>query len=113
MNERKTDVTITHHAQGQGGKYVAKPEGADTTGFLEWEPRDGLPEREVTSDVRVATHTVVPEAIGGQGIAAQLVERLIGDAREQGFRIVPRCSYVAAKFDEHPEWADLRAGPES
>jgi len=110
--KRRTDVTITHHAQGQGGKYVAHVDGNSTTGFLEWEPREGLPREQVASDVRVATHTVVPEAISGQGVAAQLVERLVSDARTRGFRIVPQCSYVEAKFDEHPEWSDLRAQAE-
>ncbi len=51
----------------------------------------------------------MPPDIGGQGVAARLVEALVADAREMGFRIEPACSYVAAKFDEHPEWADLRA----
>ena len=70
-------------------------------GTLEWEPRGG--------DLRAATHTIVPPAIGGRGIAALLVKRLIADAREQQFRIVPQCWYVAKKFDENPDWADLRA----
>lgn len=102
-------VTITHHAQGQGGKYVAHVEGEEHQGTLEWEPQTGLPQQRVASDVRVATHTVVPQAIGGRGVAARLVQRLIADAREQGFRIVPQCSYVEKKFDENPDWADLRA----
>jgi predicted GNAT family acetyltransferase len=102
-------VTITHHAMGQGGKYVAAIDGEQAQGTLEWEPRDGLPGKDVASGVRVATHTIVPRAIGGRGIAGLLVERLVDDAREQGFRIVPQCSYVAKKFDEHPEWTDLRA----
>ncbi len=38
-----------------------------------------------------------------------LVEALIEDARSEGFKIIPTCSYVAAQFDRHPEWADLRA----
>ena len=38
----------------------------------------------------------------------KLVEALVADAREQGFKIVPACSYVAAKFDENPGWSDLR-----
>jgi predicted GNAT family acetyltransferase len=52
---------------------------------------------------------VVPKAIGGRGIAALLVDRLIADAREQGFRIEPQCWYVAKKFDANPDWTELRA----
>ena len=111
MPDQTADVTVTHHAQGQGGRYVAQVKGESASGFLEWEPRTGLPSGEVAHGVRVATHTVVPEAIGGRGVAAQLVERLVADAREKDFKIVPRCSYVAAKFDEHPDWAPLRADP--
>ncbi|MEM7666941.1 MAG: GNAT family N-acetyltransferase [Pseudomonadota bacterium] len=104
MNEQAR-VTITHHVQGQGGEYVARLEGERHKGHLEWEPGEG----EHGEEVRVATHTIVPEAIGGRGVAAQLVERLVADARRLGFRIVPQCSYVAAKFDQNPDWADLRA----
>lgn len=109
MSASANEVTITHHAQGQGGVYVARVEGEEAQGTLEWEPREGLPEARVGEDVRVATHTIVPPAIGGRGIAALLVERLIADAREQAFRIEPQCSYVAKKFAENPDWADLKA----
>ena len=95
------ELTITHHVQGQGGVYTAELPGEDAQGTLEWEPRG--------EGVRVATHTIVPQAIGGRGVAARLVDRLVADARRQGFTIVPQCSYVAAKFDENPDWADLRA----
>ena len=94
-------LSITHRERDLGGRYVAQIEDEHATGYLEWEPRG--------ENVRVATHTVVPPAIGGRGIAAELVERLVADARVQGFRIVPECSYVAAKFDRNPDWADLRA----
>ena len=102
-------VTIRHHVQGQGGVYVAHVEGEHAQGTLEWEPVDGVPQDGVTSDIRVATHTIVPKEIGGRGVAAQLVERLVADARRQNFLIIPRCSYVAKKFEENPDWADLRA----
>ena len=98
-------TSITHHVVGQGGKYVAHVEGEEAEGFLEWEPgkeRDG-------KEVRIATHTVVPEEIGGRGIAGELVRRLVSDARQQDFLIDPRCSYVEAKFGENPDWKDLRA----
>ena len=41
-------------------------------------------------------------------MAARLVEAMVADARTEGFRIVPACSYVEAAFRRHPEWADLR-----
>lgn len=98
-------TTITHHVVGQGGKYIAHLEGEDTKGTLEWEPGGENAGR----DVRIATHTIVPEEIGGRGVAAELVERFVADARADEFLIRPDCSYVAKKFDENPEWEDLRA----
>lgn len=57
----------------------------------------------------VIDHTGVPPAFEGRGIAARLVNAAISDARNQGFKITPICSYVVAQFRRHPEWADLRA----
>lgn len=54
-------------------------------------------------------HTGVPREYEGRGIAAKLVNKAIADAREQGFKIMPVCSYVVAQFRRHPEWADLHA----
>jgi len=98
---KKQTVTIMHDANGTGGRYIARIEGEEHTGHLDWKPSG--------EGVRTATHTIVPPEIGGRGIAALLVERLIHDAREHGFRVVPQCWYVAKKFDQHPDWADLRA----
>ncbi|CAN7315462.1 GNAT family N-acetyltransferase [Pseudoxanthomonas sp. LjRoot168] len=55
----------------------------------------------------VIEHTGVPEAIGGRGIAAELVKAALGHARTQGWRVVPACSYSAAYVQRHPEYADL------
>lgn len=94
------DVQITRQDSGSSGEYHAHVPGSEAIGRLTWVKR--------TDGARIADHTLVPREIGGRGIAALLVQELVADAREQGFRIVPQCSYVAAKFDEHPEWADLR-----
>ena len=93
-------LTITRIDHGDHGEYRAHLAGSDHVGRLTWVKR---------GEARVAEHTIVPPAIGGRGIAGELVKALIADAREQGFRIVPQCSYVAAQFARHPEWADLRA----
>lgn len=55
----------------------------------------------------VITHTGVPPEFEGRGIAARLVNKAIADARDEGFKITPVCSYVVAQFKRHPEWADL------
>ena len=100
---REPSVTIIHAAHKNGGLYTAQIAGKEATGTLEWEHH---PSRE---GVRIATHTIGPKAIGGRGVAARLVERLLADAREQHFTVDPQCWYVAKKFDRNPEWAALRA----
>lgn len=57
----------------------------------------------------IITHTGVPSAYEGQGIAGLLVDAAVADARARGHRITPLCSYVAAQFRRHPEWHDLLA----
>lgn len=57
----------------------------------------------------IINHTEVPPAFEGRGIAARLVLAAIADARAEGFKITPVCSYVAAQFRRHPEWQDLLA----
>lgn len=98
------EFTITHHVAGQGGRYVAVVEGAAEEGYLEWEPG----EAQDGTEVRIAAHTIVPRAIGGRGVAAALVARLVDDAGRQGFLIRPDCSYVAKRFAENPDWSSLK-----
>lgn len=54
-----------------------------------------------------ADHTGAPENLRGTGAALALVERLIADARLEGFRIIPICPYVQAQYRKHPDWADV------
>lgn len=57
----------------------------------------------------VATHTGVPRALEGRGIAAQLVQALLTHARQHGLKVQPSCSYVAAYMRRHPDTHDLLA----
>ena len=97
-------VEITHLENGQGGEYRAMVPDSELFGRMTWR-RSGAE----GEDIRLVDHTIVPPEIGGRGIAGQLMQALIADARAQGFRIVPECSYVVAQFRRHPEWADLLA----
>lgn len=93
-------IEIQHEGSASEGRYFAAIEGSEPQAELTWTDRGG---------VRHATHTFVPPALRGRGIAARLVEAMLADARAQGFRIAPDCSYVRGYFDDHPELADLRA----
>jgi len=55
----------------------------------------------------VITHTGVPQAVGGRGIAAQLMSAALDTARRQGWRVRPVCSYASTYMLRHPDTADL------
>ncbi len=53
--------------------------------------------------VMTITHTGVPEAIGGRGIAAELMRAALKAAKDAGWEVNPACSYAAAYLRRHPE----------
>lgn len=90
---------IRHETTEEGGRYVAAlPEGEARLDY-----------RRLRDDLVSADHTFTPPAARGRGIASALVERLVADARAQGFKIRPACPYVAAWIARHPEDIDVRA----
>lgn len=91
-----TDLIIRREHSGPRGRYVIDMGGeeAELT-YLVTGP--GLV---------VADHTLVPPSFRGSGAALALVSRLVADARAEGFRIVPQCSYIDAQRRKHPEWAE-------
>jgi uncharacterized protein len=53
------------------------------------------------------SHTGVPHALRGRGIAADLVRTALDHARDKGYKVRPDCSYVEAYMQRHPETLDL------
>ncbi len=96
------DVTITRELGPVRGRYVAKVSGFDGEAELTFVLLD--------DDRVLADHTLTPVPLRGRGIAGALVERLVADARREGFKVVPQCPFVVAQFDRHPDWSDVRAG---
>lgn len=70
----------------------------------------GVAEYVDQGDVWAMNHTFVPDALRGQGVAAQLVEAAFAAARAAGVKINPLCSYVDVYMQRHPDSADLRVG---
>jgi predicted GNAT family acetyltransferase len=55
------------------------------------------------------THTIVPEKMEGRGIGSRLVRTGLDWARAEGLKVVPRCPFVAAWIERHPDYRDLVA----
>ncbi|MDZ7668701.1 MAG: GNAT family N-acetyltransferase [Gammaproteobacteria bacterium] len=95
-------ITITEQGgDAQRGRYVARVAGIDGEAELTF--------ARLRPDLVSADHTEAPESLRGTGAAAALVDRLVDDARQQGFKIIPQCSYVQARYEKHPEWSDVFA----
>jgi predicted GNAT family acetyltransferase len=56
---------------------------------------------------RVFTHTVVDDDYEGQGIGSRLAAGALDDTRSRGLTVVPRCPFIKAYIDRHPDYADL------
>jgi uncharacterized protein len=50
----------------------------------------------LSGKVMSITHTGVPQAIGGRGVAAELMRAALEAARTQGWAVEPVCSYAVA-----------------
>ncbi len=53
------------------------------------------------------THTGVPQALRGRGIAALLVQAALDHARASQLKVRPDCSYAEVFMRRHPETLDL------
>ena len=87
-------INIEKQVSGEMGRYVARVEGAEG-------------EAELVFTIRSATlvsadHTEAADGLRGTGAALALVEFMIGDARANGFEILPICPYVLAQSEKHP-----------
>jgi predicted GNAT family acetyltransferase len=59
----------------------------------------------VSGDHLILVHTEVPEALGGRGIAGQLVRAALRRAESDHLTIVPWCPFARRWLKEHPDEA--------
>jgi len=48
-------------------------------------------------------HTEVSDKLKGQGVASQLLARMVDYVRENKLKVIPLCPFVLAQFNRHPE----------
>ncbi len=90
-------VTLEDH--GKKGRYVLRPEGKTEEAELTFS--------RASDTLIIVDHTGVPDTFRGRGYGKVLAERVVADAREKGFKIVPLCPFFKAQADRHPDWADV------
>ncbi|HYQ73711.1 GNAT family N-acetyltransferase [Cellulomonas sp.] len=95
MTTRVTDVADQQRFE------ITDDEGT-VLGVAEYERRPG---------VVVFTHTEVDPRQEGHGIGSTLVREALDAVRAAGERIEPRCPFVRAYVEEHPEYRDLVVDP--
>ena len=53
------------------------------------------------------THTEVPGELEGQGIASDLVKKVLTDVQQKELKVVPLCPFIDKYIKRHPEWEIL------
>lgn len=90
---------ITKETTATGGSFAYNDKGE--TARLSWS---------TTSPVLViAASTSVPDAMRGQGVGDALLTRMVEDARENGYKIMPLCPFVKARALRNKDWSDVFA----
>ncbi|MGF1723096.1 GNAT family N-acetyltransferase [Photobacterium nomapromontoriensis] len=65
-----------------------------------------------TGDILIIDHSSVPEALRGQGYASVAIEAVLSTIEQEGYTVIPQCSYVVYYMNKHKEWQFLLANTE-
>lgn len=76
---------------------------------IEFDGNLAVADYELDGERQVFTHTFVPPALRGKGLAEALVRTALKDAQAAGRKVVPACSYVAVFIERNKEFQPLLA----
>ena len=99
MPDERSEITVTLEDGERHGRYVGKVAGIDAEGEITFTRRG--------PSLISADHTGAPDELRGTGLAAAMVDYLVADARARGFKVIPICPYVRARYEKHPKWRDV------
>lgn len=85
------DVSVADNAAES--QYEIHVDGA-LAGVAEYRDRGGR---------RIFVHTVIDDAFAGRGLGNRLASGALDDAITRGLRVVPRCPFIRAWLERHPE----------
>jgi predicted GNAT family acetyltransferase len=88
-------VSVSDNAQDS--RYEIRVDG-ELAGFTEYHVHGG---------VMAFIHTEIDPAFSGRGLASQLIQWALDDARRQGVTVQPFCTFVRKFISEHDDYLDL------
>ena len=71
----------------------------------------GLVDYRLAEEFIVLTHTEVLDGFEGQGIGSRLVRAVLEDLRDRDIAVIPKCPFVVAWLQKHPEQHDILFRP--
>ena len=90
-------IGIRKEDSSDGGRYVAALEGSEAE----------MTYTKLGPSLISIDHTFVPDTMRGKGVAQALAKNVVMDARRNGWKIIPRCSFMHAQAMRHPDWSDV------
>lgn len=92
-------MEIQHRQEGNSGSFFAQINGS-TVANLTYRLQD--------PSLMVIDHTEVDPSQRGKQVAMELVNKAVGYAKENKYKIDPVCPYVQSVFKRHPdEYKDI------
>lgn len=76
---------------------------------LEIEGSTALIEYKLSHQTLFLIHTEVPPALEGKGVGSAIVQKALQYAKDNGYKIVPLCTFVQSYLKRHQEWNDIVA----
>ena len=97
---RGTDSTIEIRENAEQERYDLLVDG-ELAGMAEYRDREGR---------RIFFHTEVDPAYAGRGLGNRLAKGVLDDALARDLHVVPRCPFIRAWLERHPDYAARLVG---
>lgn len=75
----------------------------------EVEDHTAIVEYTVQPGILSLDHTEVPKELSGQGVASEMVEKVLLQIELRGLKVIPVCPFIKKYIDKHPEWKSILA----
>lgn len=87
---------MSYQFEEEAGRIVLKDQEGKEAGEITF-TREG-------DDVIIIDHTGVEQAHRGQGLAGELVNKVVEKAKEENLKVMPVCPFAKKQFEEHTDY---------